>query len=192
MLLERTFDFVWGDNMIISRCQDFLKRKERVEYFWKLRNGIQNSGGIWYYILKYRYKKLMRSFNADIPTDTSIAGIPTFPHGLNGIFISAGAKIGEHCTIFHQVTIGSNTLKDSKNPGSPIIGDDVFIGAGAKIIGGITVGNHVRIGANCVVTKNIPDNTTVVLQAPRIILYEEKRTNTFVSFGEFHKTDLQN
>lgn len=98
----------------------------------------------------------MRSFNADIPTDTSIAGIPTFPHGLNGIFISAGAKIGEHCTIFHQVTIGSNTLKDSKNPGSPIIGDDVFIGAGAKIIGGITVGNHVRIGANCVVTKNIP------------------------------------
>ena len=114
----------------------------------------------------------MLSFNADIPTDTSIAGIPTFTHGLNGIFIAAGAKIGERCRIFHQVTIGSNTLQDSKNPGSLIIGDDVFIGAGAKIIGGITVGNHARIGANCVVTKNIPDNTTVVLQAPRMILYE--------------------
>ena len=43
-----------------------------------------------------------------------------------------------------------------------------MIGAGAKIIGPVHVGNNVRIGANTVVTKDIPDNCTVV-GANRII-----------------------
>lgn len=43
-----------------------------------------------------------------------------------------------------------------------MIGDNVFIGAGAKIIGDVLVGNNVTIGANAVITKNIPDNCTVV------------------------------
>lgn len=37
-----------------------------------------------------------------------------------------------------------------------------MIGAGAKIIGSIVIGSNVCIGANAVVTKNIPDNCTVV------------------------------
>ena len=39
---------------------------------------------------------------------------PNLPHGLNGIVVSHNAKIGRNCTIFHQVTIGSNTLPDSR------------------------------------------------------------------------------
>ena len=48
-----------------------------------------------------------------------------------------------------------------------------MIGAGAKIIGPIRIGNNVKIGANCIVVQDIPDNATVVMQKPRIILKED-------------------
>lgn len=130
-------------------------------------------------------QRILYKNNASIEPQTKIKGGITFPHGLNGILISAGAEIGENCTIFHQVTIGSNTAKGSKHNGSPKILDNVYIGAGAKIIGGITVGNNVRIGANCVVTEDVPDNATVVLSKPRIILHEDVRDNTFTSFSNY-------
>ena len=131
--------------------------------------------------------RILYKNNASIEPMTKICENITFPHGLNGILISAGAEIGDNCTIFHQVTIGSNTLKDSKKIGSPKILNNVYIGAGAKIIGGITVGNNLRIGANCIVTEDIPDNATVVLNKPRIIVSEAIRDNTFTSFAEYSK-----
>lgn len=131
--------------------------------------------------------KILYKNNASIEEQTKIDGRITFPHGLNGILISAGAKIGSNCTIFHQVTIGSNTLKGSKHNGSPQIGNNVYIGAGAKVIGGVKIGDNVRIGANCVVTEDIPDNATVVLNKPRIIIHNEKRDNSFESFSAFDK-----
>lgn len=172
--------------MFIKIIIKFIKRKENTEYFWRLKNKILKSVGGRYYFLKYQYKKLMQFYNADIPCEANIKGMPVFPHGICGVFISAGATIGSNCVIFHQVTIGSNTLKGSKNIGSPVIGNNVYIGTGAKIIGGIKIGNNVRIGANCVVTRDIPDNATVVLQLPRIIVNENPRDNTFVSFGEYY------
>ena len=123
--------------------------------------------------------------NASIEPQTKIKGKITFPHGLNGILISAGAQIGENCTVFHQVTIGSNTANGSKHIGSPKIGDNVYIGAGAKIIGGIIVGSGARIGANCVVTEDVPENATVVLTKPRVIVHEQKRDNSFTTFKDF-------
>lgn len=56
--------------------------------------------------------------------------------------------------------------------GVPAIGDNVYIGPGAKIFGNIKIGNNVRIGANCVVFENIPDNATVVLPKPKVIMKE--------------------
>ncbi len=41
-----------------------------------------------------------------------------------------------------------------------------------KIIGNIKIGNNVKIGANCVIFQDIPDNATVVLNKPRIIMKE--------------------
>ena len=56
--------------------------------------------------------------------------------------------------------------------GAPNIGENCYIGAGAKIVGNINIGNNVRIGANCIVIEDIPDNCTVVMDKPRIILKE--------------------
>ena len=85
-------------------------------------------------------------------------------HGLNGIVIAGGATIGKDAFISHQVTIGR-----SMN-GVPSIGDNIYIGPGAKIFGDIHIGNNVRIGANCPVFFDVPDNATVVLDKPRVII----------------------
>lgn len=112
-----------------------------------------------------------------------MSGLPVFPHGVKGIFISGGSVIGKNCVIFHQVTIGSNTLKNSEYGGSPTIGDNCYIGAGAKIIGNVKIGNNVRIGANCVVVKAVPDNCTVVSQPCRVIQKDETMDNNFISLN---------
>ena len=85
------------------------------------------------------------------------------PHLINGIVISCGAKIGKHCQIFQQVTIGE------EKKGYPIIADNCIIGAGAKIIGAVNVGDNVWIGANAVVVDDIPSNSVAVGVPARIL-----------------------
>lgn len=125
------------------------------------------------------YIDYFNKLNSYIGIDTSFKNTPYFPHGIRGIFISNDAKIGKNAIIFQGVTIGSNTLIDSKNSGSPTIGDNVYIGAGAKIIGNIKIGNNVRIGANAVVVTDIPDDSVVVMNKPRIIV-KENLDNRFI------------
>lgn len=86
---------------------------------------------------------------------------PQFPHGIRGVFINPKAKFGKNVCIYQQVTIGS---------GGAEIGNDVEIGAGAKIIGDVKIGNNVKIGANCIVVEDVPDNATVVMHKPRILV----------------------
>lgn len=157
---------------------------------------VQLSGGFWetrermkkskFKVIRYLMMKLyfiyMRENGTVIQPEATFANKPTFPHGPIGIFVSKGAKIGKNCVIFQHVTIGSNTILTSKTKGAPIIGDNVYIGAGSVIIGGITVGNNCRIGANCIVVQNIPDNSLVVMEKPRII-QKGNIDNTYYSFS---------
>ena len=145
--------------------------------------GITGLGGVKLKIYKMLLKHECTKRNSYIPDTLRIGKNVCFPHGIMGVFISQGALIGDNVTIFHQVTIGSNTLKDSKNFGAPIIGNNVYIGAGAKIIGKVIVGDNVRIGANAVVTTDIPANATVVSEKPRIIKYLNARDNKFVKYS---------
>ncbi len=103
---------------------------------WKVRNKAISSSGLLKLLYTYKYNRLLRRLNSEIPLSATFASEPTFPHGMKGIFVSSGAIIGDNCVIFQQVTIGSNTLRDSKGYGAPQIGNNVFIGAGAKIVGG--------------------------------------------------------
>lgn len=103
---------------------------------------------------------------------------PILPHNFFGIFISRNARIGRNCVIFPHVVIGSNTLIDSKKKGSPTIGDNVMIGAGAVVIGNVRIGNNCRIGSNCIVTRDIPDNSLVIMEKP-VIIAKEEMDNTY-------------
>lgn len=74
------------------------------------------------------------------------------------VVINGSCSIGENCTIFQGVTIGS--IRGEKG-GTPTIGNNVVIASGAKIIGKIKIGNNVFIAPNSVVTKDVPNNATV-------------------------------
>lgn len=74
-----------------------------------------------------------------------------------------------YATYLNAERIGSNfyclqlvTLGNDGKMQRPIIGDNVKIFTGATVFGGITIGNHVTIGAGAVVSKNVPDNCTVI------------------------------
>lgn len=159
------------ESTIRSKIQHYNAKK-----YWSRRERVQNfSGGLLnkiictYYL--YYLKKCDAFNNASLGTflgrGAKFNSVPNFPHGLYGIIISGEAVLGKNCTIFHQVTIGTN------GKGVPKIGDNVTIGTGAKILGPITIGNNVKIGANAVVTQDIPDNCIVVCERPKIILKEK-------------------
>ncbi len=80
-------------------------------------------------------------------------------HGM-GIVIGETAKIGNDCTIYHQVTLGG-TGKDTVKR-HPTLGNHVMVGCGTKILGPIQIGDHVKIGAGSLVLKSIQSNCTAV------------------------------
>jgi serine O-acetyltransferase len=150
--------------------------------FWSIKDKLNTTQNKY---LKKIYLKLYNEyllrFSSFIGYNSKIIGIPIFPHGMLGIFISGSSVIGKNCVIFQHVIIGSNSLPDSKNVGSPVIGDNCYIGAGAKIIGNVRIGNNCRIGANAVVTQDVPGNCVVVLEKSKII-QKENLNNRFYSF----------
>ena len=150
----------------------------RCRSWWKLRQLALRSGGV----VRWAYLHFTARSGASIPLETEMPYQPCFPHGRNGVFVSRGAKIGKDVVIFQQVTIGSNTLKDSGGSAglAPEIGDNVYIGAGAKIIGGVKVGDHCRIGANCCVYKDLPPHSVAVM-APMRLIQKESLDNRFFS-----------
>jgi len=124
---------------------------------------INSKSGFLKRVYHFISRKFQEETGAYLPLDNTIKSPINFLHGTFGIFISGGAVIGKNCTIYQQVTIGSNMLIDSKGFGHPVIGDNCLIGAGAKIIGNVKVGNNCRIGANAVVTKDLDDDSVIVM-----------------------------
>jgi serine O-acetyltransferase len=88
-----------------------------------------------------------------------------------GIVINSQTRGGRNVILEHGVTIGSEKGQ------SPILGDDVYIGAGAKIIGAVRIGSRVKIGANAVVTRDVPDDATVVGIPARIVRLNGQRVD---------------
>lgn len=153
---------------VLFKCKNIWNVK-------KLINEKSLKGGIY---TSY-YNDYFNKRSSYVGLNSKFKGIPCLPHGFFGIFISDDAVIGKNAVIFQNVTIGSNTLEDSKGNGSPTIGDNVYIGAGAKIIGNVKIGNNVRIGANAIVFTDVPDNSIVVLEKPRMI-QKENLNNQYI------------
>lgn len=126
------------------------------------------------------YDSYWTRFGSYIGLGAHLEDIPIFPHGPIGVFISNSAHIGKNCVIFQQVTIGSNTLKESKSYGAPTIEDNVYIGCGAKIIGNVHVGNNARIGANAIVVKDVPANSVTITRGIETIVRDSNLDNEFI------------
>ena len=96
-------------------------------------------------------------------------------HG-TGIVIGETTRIGHSVRIYQGVTLGALSLpKDAveKLRGRkrhPTIEDEVIIYSGATILGGDTViGARSVIGGNVWLTESVPPDTTVIMEAPRLI-----------------------
>ncbi len=123
-----------------------------------------------------------------------------YVHGLTGIDIHPGARIGEsffmdhgvgivigettdignRVRIYQGVTLGALALpKDAverlrNKKRHPTIEDDVIIYAGATILGGrTTIGARSVIGGNVWLTKSVPPDTSVFIKEPELILKTE-------------------
>lgn len=127
------------------------------------------------------YNSYWESYGSFIGIDAILEEKPRFPHKPLGVFISNSAHIGKRCVIFHQVTIGSNTIIGSKGYGAPYLEDGVYIGCGAKIIGKVHVGKNARIGANCVIVKDVSENSVSVIRGIESIVKHEVLDNLFIS-----------
>ena len=174
LLLERTLRLIV--NILYWPLLVFVFHKD----IWKIYDSYHRRERKW---KRYLWERYMQKNVGVISLDAVYDSPIIFPHGISGIFIASAAKIGKGCTVFQQVTIGINSLKDSKNYGAPTIGDNVYIGAGAKVIGNVTVGSNTRIGANAVVAKSCPENSLVVCEM-RIIQREKPHDNTFHQYLE--------
>lgn len=146
------------------------------ENIWRIYSSYHRKQAFWKKVI---WNKYMEKHAASISIDADIASPLILPHGVSGIFLTQSAKIGKNVVIFQQVTIGANTIKDSKSYGAPVIGDNVYIGAGAKIIGNAHISENCRIGANAVVVEDVPYNSLVVCEKPRIITRDNPLDNSF-------------
>ena len=77
------------------------------------------------------------------------------------IVIHKKTSIGEHCSIYQGVTIGS-TEKEGEYHNLAYIGDNVFIGVKSTILGNVKIGNNAKIGAHALVLKDVEDGKTAV------------------------------
>lgn len=88
-------------------------------------------------------------------------------HG-TGVVIGETATIGDHCVMFHNVTLGGTGKYRGRR--HPSVGNHVFIGTNAILLGPIRVGDHAKIGANAfVINHDVPPFSTVVGTPARIV-----------------------
>lgn len=138
--------------------------------FWELKKHVsRNPGSFMGRFYKLLYYSYLNGYGSYIGWKSEFAGPPCLPHGFSSLWIAGGTKIGKNCVIFPNVAMAHNSLPFSKTIGFPKIGDNCLIGPGAQIIGGVRIGNNCRIAANTTVFSDVPDDSFVISQDPKII-----------------------
>ena len=133
----------------------YIKALRHVEYYKNAPYGIINKVLMLFWLRKLRKYSHITGFQ--IPPHTCGKGLTIWHWG--PIIINPATKLGNNCTLYPGVLIGHKI----PGGGAATIGNNVFIGAGTKIIGDVHIGDNVTIGQNCVITKDIPANSVVVM-----------------------------
>lgn len=97
-----------------------------------------------------------------------------------GVCINTLVHIGQHCIINTNSTIDHECVLEDYvhiSPGAVLagnvfVGEGSHVGIGANILPGIRIGKWSTVGAGAVVTKDVPDNTTVA-GVPAVVLQKK-------------------
>jgi serine O-acetyltransferase len=96
-------------------------------------------------------------------------------HGM-GVVIGETAEIGDHCVMFHNVTLGGTGKHRGKR--HPTVCDNVLIGTGATLLGPITIGANSKVGANSFIQMHdVPPDSTAVGTPARLVKREGMRVS---------------
>jgi serine O-acetyltransferase len=96
-------------------------------------------------------------------------------HG-TGVVIGETAEIGDHCMMFHNVTLGGTGKHRGKR--HPTVCDNVLIGTGATLLGPITIGANSKVGANSFIQMHdVPPDSTAVGTPARLVKREGMRVS---------------
>jgi serine O-acetyltransferase len=131
---------------------------------------------LWIYLILER--RIRIKWGIELNRNARIGGGFHIDH-FGGIFIGWDAQIGENCTIFHDVTF--SMVFSGPRRGTPSLGNNVTIYPGAKLVGRITLGNNVVVGPNVVLTRDVPDNGIVMVEAPKIIRMSQSKPENEIS-----------
>ncbi len=154
---SKLLDF-WDNKMFDGVNRKALKRYVKASRLY-------HKGGLLYkFVALTMNKQNMKRYGCTIYPSVKIGDGLYIPHFV-GIVIGSTSEIGKNCTFFPGVVFGAAYSPQRENPigrRHPKCGDNCIFGANSSIIGNITIGSNVTVGAGAVITKDIPDNVTVV------------------------------
>lgn len=127
-----------------------LRRHRRAHRLWT--KGFKNLAR-W---ISYRTRKIT---GIDIHPAARIGHGVFIDHGM-GTVIGETAVIGDHCVLYHGVTLGANTFE--KVDRHPKLGNNVIVYANATLLGPIQIGDHSVVAAGAVVVKDAPPYSKLI------------------------------
>lgn len=124
----------------------------------------QGASGIIQWCSKLMYQHYCNKYNIYIPLDVEV-GYGLYMGHCMCMVVAGGTKIGNNCNLSQFLNIGSNEGKNA------VIGDNVYIGPHVCLVDDVNIGDNATIGAGAVVTKDVPQNATVVGIPAKVLSY---------------------
>lgn len=121
----------------------------------------------WLYpITRFMHRMYFLRYGLQITPETKVGYGLYLSHGF-GIIVNPTAIIGNNCNLSQFSTIGGHSDTCA------IIGDNVYIGPSVCVVNHVIIGSNSTIGAGAVVTKDVPENSTVAGVPAKVLSYDK-------------------